>query len=424
VKIDIAGLKIDNLGKQELLAQIFDRLKNNQKTFVITPYSEFLYHSIKNPKLLEIFNQADFSIPDGIGIFWAHKFLQIPLTATSYYGKILQAWWQAKISLLSVLFGSRKDGDLKEKIPGSEFVWDLADLAAKNNWSIYLLGGFGDTPERVAHKLISTSAGQLRIAGYSSKNPDDPSVIENIQNANPDMVFVAYGPIKQEAWIVQNMHKVPARLFIGLGGTFDYIAGKQPAPPPFLRSIGLEWLWRLITQPRRFGRIWNATVGLMRLLICYKIHIRLPYRKNVVIVILNNKNEIFVGHRKPNSDATDLNFWQFPQGGVEEGEDIITGAKREAEEEVGITSLEYLKTSPSLNRYLWRVGFSNYFKGQEQTLVYFKFIGSDLEIDFNKFHTPEFTEYKWVSISKLNNTLHPLRQSLGTIVQEDLKDLA
>src|SRR5437868_5830938 len=101
-KIDVGGLKVDAITKAELLQQISGQIKQGQKTFVITPYSEFLYHALQDAKIMEIYNKADFSVPDGIGIFWAAKFLSLPLTAKSYYGKILQALWQMFYTLLAI----------------------------------------------------------------------------------------------------------------------------------------------------------------------------------------------------------------------------------------------------------------------------------------------------------------------------------
>ncbi len=299
-KIDVAGLKVDNVIKQELLASLTDRLQKNQKTFVITPYSEFLFHSLRDNAILEIFNKADFSVPDGIGIFWAAKFLEIPLTVKNHYLKIFQAFWQMIYSGAAILLYPKFiRSAFTEKIPGSDLVWDLAELAAKNNLSIYLLGGFGDTPEIVAEKLSKKINGtrlygrqnmsRLSIAGFSNKNADDPTVIDDIKKAAPDIIFVAYGPIKQERWIVENMHNLPAKLYIGLGGTFDYIAGKRLNPPKFVRSMGLEWLYRLITQPYRLKRIFNAVIGLITALLRYKVFMSEPYRPNVVSVVLNEK---------------------------------------------------------------------------------------------------------------------------------------
>jgi len=228
-KIDIAGLKVDATTKQEFLDTALARAKNGQKTFVITPYSEFLYHALEEPALLDIFNSADFALADGIGIFWARRYLSLPLTAKSYFGKILQALWQMKYSLASIIFYPRWiKNALPEKIPGADLIWDLAELAAQNNLSIYLLGGFDDTPKLASEKLKVKSA-KLKIAGWSNKNPDDASITEDINKTRADLLFVAYGPVSQEKWIAENLSGLNVKLAIGLGGTFDYIAGKKYA---------------------------------------------------------------------------------------------------------------------------------------------------------------------------------------------------
>ena len=267
----MAGLKIDAITKQAFLDAALARIKQGQKTFVITPYSEFLYHSLKDPKLFDIFNKADFSLADGIGIFWAKKYLGIPLTAKSYWGKVFQGWWQMKYSLAAILFNpSWIKSALPEKIVGADLVWDLAKLAADNNLSVFLLGGYGDTAKFAAEKLKVKSE-KLKVIGWSNKNPTDPSATDDINKLSPDILMVAYGPIKQEKWIAENLSNLKVKLAIGVGGSFDYIAGKKSAPPKFIRYSGLEWLWRLITQPYRFKRIINATFGLMFGLFKYKI---------------------------------------------------------------------------------------------------------------------------------------------------------
>lgn len=276
--IHVARLKIDALSKVRLIELISQRLQNNQKTWLTTPYSEFLYYGLKNPELMKVFNQADIAIADGIGIIWAAKFLSIPLTAKNYWLKILQCLWQIKYSLAAIIFNpSWLKTIIPEKIVGADLIWDLAKLSANNNLSIYLLGGFGDTPQLVAKKLKTIiNNGRdlslaLKIAGTSNKNFDDATIINDINTAQPDILFVAFGPIKQELWIAKNLPNLPVKLAVGLGGTFDYLAGKRPSPPQFLRKIGLEWLFRLVTQPFRLRRIFQATFGLVFELIKLKV---------------------------------------------------------------------------------------------------------------------------------------------------------
>ncbi|MFI5205419.1 MAG: WecB/TagA/CpsF family glycosyltransferase, partial [Candidatus Paceibacterales bacterium] len=264
---------------------------------------------------------------------------------------------------------------------------------------------------------------------WSNKNSDDASVVDNINKAAPDILMVAYGPIKQERWIYNNLPKLNIKLAIGVGGTFDYIAGKKSSPPNFIRYSGLEWLWRLITQPYRLGRIINATFGLASETMLYKICQHLPYRKNVAAVIIKNGNQIFIAKRNPENPKnytrkkeTYLNYWQLPQGG-RDNEDIVSAAKREAQEETGITNLKLIKISDQTNKYdfhpSWKRLFDTEyrFKGQNQNIVYFEFLGNDAEI---KIDTLETIDWRWVNIGELQKAVHPERQALAKIVLKDL----
>jgi exopolysaccharide biosynthesis WecB/TagA/CpsF family protein len=434
-KTDVAGLKVDPLTKQELLTSILRRIAVNQKTWVTTVYSEFLYAGFRDTKIIEMLNTANFAVADGIAIFWAKKFLEIPLTAKSYGGKIFQALWQIKYSLAAIIFYPKWiKNALPEKIVGADLIWDLAKMASDNHLSIFLLGGFGNTPELAKQKLISQFP-NISIS-VSNKNPNEQSVVEDINRVHPDMLFVAYGPIKQEKWIAENLQKLNIKVAIGVGGSFDYIAGKKSAPPKFVRYSGLEWLWRLITQPHRLKRIINATFGLVSGLWHYKVFHALPLRQNVAAVILNQNNEILLCQRNPKDFFIDIitseeslkrnNYWQLPQGGIDAGEGIVEAGKREAWEETGLENLELVKISPKTNTYVWNNAVRKFWKnrthrnmGQTQHIVYFKFSGNDAEI---KIDNKEFINFKWVKPGNLLSTIHPERLPLGKIVTEDLNN--
>ncbi len=441
-KIDIAGLKVDELSKNELLENLENRIRQNQKTWMTTLYSEFLLAALNDRKILDMLNKADIAVADGMGIIWAAKYVTIPLTAKKYYTKIIQAIWQAKYSVAAILFKpSWVKSEIKETIPGSSLVLDLAKMAAKNNWSIYLLGGFGDTAKLAANKLSShmtnLNGRQNQSLFFSGKNPDDPSIIEDIKKARPDLLFVAYGPIKQERWIAANLENLPVKMIIGLGGTFDYLAGKRLNPPKFMRKMGLEWLFRLFTQPYRIKRIFNATFGLIWALIKTKVFLSLPYRPNVVSVVLNDKNEIFIGKFNPEKGVINVlgypknyfeNYWQLPQGGIEPGEDVAEGAKRELWEETAMRSVNLIKISNHSHAYLWKdmgkrplfIGKRYHYKGQEQKIAYFKFFGQEKEVVLD---WDEFVEYKWVPWQNLKESITEQKSELIKLVLSDLSQM-
>jgi N-acetylglucosaminyldiphosphoundecaprenol N-acetyl-beta-D-mannosaminyltransferase len=437
-KIDIAGLKVDAITKQAFLDDLLIRIKAGQKTFAITPYSEFLYHGFKEPELLDIFNSADYSLADGIGLFWAKKYLELPLSAKGYWGKITQAAWQQFYSLAALIFRpSWIRSALPEKIVGADLIWDLASFVSDNNLSVFLLGGYGDTPKIASDKLILKYP-KLSIAGYSNKNPEDPSLLEEINNTSPDLLFVAYGPVRQEKWIDENLPKLRVKFAIGIGGSFDYIAGIKSEPPKFIRYTGFEWLYRLITQPKRYQRIFNATFGLMSGMWHYKVFSNLPLRPNTVIVILDRLNKVLICQRDPKNFHVDIittkeslkrkNYWQLPQGGVDKDEKLVDAARREAFEETGIKNLDFIEVSKQSNTYIWNNALRKFWHnrqhaniGQRQNVVYFRFLGPD---DGVKVDEHEFVNYQWANISELNKIVHPERAGIIKIVQEDLKQMA
>lgn len=271
IKIDVAGLKIDAITKAELLAQITRRVGKHEKTFVVTPYSEFLYASLRSKEVRELLNSADFSVADGVGIFWAHLFMAQPLVFKNYYLKIVELWWQVVWTGASVLLNPNSlYNDIPEKIVGADLVWDLAKLAEQNNFSIFLLGARGEVANTVAKKFQSKFP-KLKIVGTSNKEVGDLSILGDINSAKPDMLLVAFNRLTSEQWIADNLPKLETSFAIGLGGTFDYVAGVKIAPPKFVRTIGLEWFYRLITQPSRTKRIFEATWGLVLSLVRFKM---------------------------------------------------------------------------------------------------------------------------------------------------------
>lgn len=435
-KVNIAGLKISPITKIEFLNQTLNRINTGQKTFVITPYSEFLYQTFQDPSILEILNKADFAVADGIGIFWAKKYLEIKLTTKSYLGKIVQAGWQIIYSLAAILFYPKFiKSALPEKIVGADLVWDLAKLANENNLKLYLLGGFKNTPELVKDILISKYP-NIQIGGFSTKNPTDLSIVNDINKSKADILLVAYGPITQEKWIAENLVNLNIKIAIGVGGSFDYIAGIKHAPPKFVRYSGLEWLWRLFTQPKRIKRIYQATFGLISGLWHFKVLSTFPYRPNVVTIILNQENKVLVCQRNPTDSNSNVdiitnkktlqyqNYWQFPQGGIDNNETIEQAAMREAMEETGLKNLKLLKIADQTNSYVWNNAKRKFFYnklhkniGQKQHIVFFKHLGNDTEVKVDNW---EFINYKWIPKAEIGKTIHSERAKLTEIVINNL----
>jgi N-acetylglucosaminyldiphosphoundecaprenol N-acetyl-beta-D-mannosaminyltransferase len=141
---------------------------------------------------------------------------------------------------------------------------ELCEMAARKKWRVFFLGGWGNRAERTARNLIN----QLRITNYELKcdwSPGEPAasnavVIEKINKFKPHLLFVAYGMGKQEEWIERNLGKIDVRLTMGVGRSFDYYSGDLPRAPEWVRRMGMEWLYSLIKEPKR----WRRQVELIR----------------------------------------------------------------------------------------------------------------------------------------------------------------
>lgn len=428
-QISVGPLKISALTKAEFLAEVGKRLAANEKTFVTTPYSEFLYAALRYGEARDLLARADLAIADGVGVLWAERFLSKPFRLSSHLGKILESWLQVVVTGAQILLRpSSLYQVIPEKIVGAEVFFDLCGLADKNNYSVFLLNDWSDSASRTA-ALLKQKYPNLQIA-VSQKKMDDQSVLVDIAEQKPDMIFVGYGPLKQERWIVQHWPNLPVKLAMGVGGTFDYAAGNKLRPPAWIRNIGLEWLFRLFTQPRRIPRIWRATFGLCVSLVRYKVFHSYPYRANVVAVVVNQDKKILLCKRIPAPPKNGQsriymdNYWQFPQGGIDNGEEIISAAARELQEETGITSVEPLGIAKFNHSYEWLHGgrpvlFNRrVFKGQKQQTVMFKFAGEDTEIQLDGI---EFEDYAWLPFAEVLTQIAPERREHASAILEELK---
>lgn len=424
---EILNVRIGCMPKPEILSQVSERLDRGQKTFIVTPYPEFFYLTSRDYKFRDVLNSAHFSLPDGIGIIWAAYFFNLPLKAKQFYAKVLEAIAQVIVTGAEIILAPKKVYSvIPEKITGADFFWDLAKLAQDKKLSLFLLGGAGNVPKLTASKLQEKYP-EINIAGYSSASASNENLVDEINESGADILMVAFGPGKQEIWIHENWARLKIKLAIGLGGTFDYVSGTKLAPPKWMRAAGLEWLFRLITQPSRIKRIWHATVSFVLACLRSKIFMTMPFRKNVVGVIINNENKVLIVRRIYNKFSVEHPaagaHWQFPQGGVE-GQDPEQAVLREMSEEVSLKNLKVLGKAKQSHRYLWnhaqRPIFFNplKFKGQEQHIYFLKLGGNDIPETDKKEHDL----YKWVSISELPEIVHELRMPLVKIVTEEISN--
>lgn len=222
--IEILGVKIDRVTMKEALILMEKYISLNEKSHIIPINPELIMQAQKNKKFKDVLNNARLRLADGIGVVIASKLMRKPLT---------------------------------ERVAGVDTVYELANIAAKNGWSIYFLGAAPGVAEKTASKLLEKYP-NLKIAGAyaGSPNPkEEKDICDKINRTNADILLVAYGSPNQDLWIARNLNYLNVKLAMGVGGTFDFIAGIAKRAPLWIRKIGLEWLYRLIREPYRWKRM-------------------------------------------------------------------------------------------------------------------------------------------------------------------------
>ena len=225
--VNILGINVLVTTSAQVLTGVKQNITDSYKFFITTPNHEIVLMAQKNKELRGALNCADFAVPDGVGLNYASKFL---------YGKPLNI------------------------IPGRKLFLELIKLANKNKWKVFLLGGLDNESEIASRNLQLTNHNlQIQFAGGSEITPNlSKDIVDRINKFSPDLLFAAFGNPKQEIFVHKNFKKLNVGGMMAVGGTFRYISGQSPLPPKWMEELGLEWVYRLITEPYRIKRIWNA----------------------------------------------------------------------------------------------------------------------------------------------------------------------
>lgn len=261
--VSILGLPIDPLTKPQLLDRVSRIIEFNQKQQIITLYSSMLVWSQKDLEFAKIIRNNALNIADGIGLLAAGDYLKQNNFFNAPILRELELLIRGAFIGLRVLFG-QSFKIIPERLRGVDLIQDLVDLAGQKNWRVYLLGGLGGEAYELRQKfssqypglLIESSIGFPAIEGASPK--ENQTVIDKINNFSPQILFVAFGPVKQEKWISQNLSCLNVNIAMGVGGAFDLLSGRKPRAPRLIQKIGLEWLWRLLTNSKNFLKALTA----------------------------------------------------------------------------------------------------------------------------------------------------------------------
>lgn len=209
--VDFAGIKVDNITLSEAVEKTGQFVSSLTPHLIVTPNPEMIVGSQDDAELRQILNNADLRLPDGISMVVVSRILGNPL---------------------------------KERVSGIDF---LLEVTKNKKYRIFLLGSTEETVKKAAERLGA--------AGYHHGFfKDDQEVISAIKKVRPDILFAGLGAGKQEKWLSKHLKELNVPVCVGVGGSFDVIAGVKKRAPVWIQKLYIEWLYRLIMEPWRWKR--------------------------------------------------------------------------------------------------------------------------------------------------------------------------
>lgn len=232
VKQDILGLEFDNLTMEEALEKGEALLDGDCAAVVVTPNAEIGYDACKNKEFRDLLNRADLMLPDGAGVVLAAKLRKTPL---------------------------------KGKVAGIDFATNMLSVFARRGTKLYLLGSKPGVAEQAAGKMKEKAPGLVICGMADGYFKDEAPVVEKINEAGAEALFVCLGAPKQERFMFTHQAELTTvRLMAGLGGSLDSFAGNVKRAPKWMIRLNLEWLYRLIKEPKRIGRMMRLPKYILR----------------------------------------------------------------------------------------------------------------------------------------------------------------
>lgn len=230
MRIDVLGVGFDNVTMDQAVAEGVRLMNEDGAHYVVTPNPEIVETCREDSEAMEAVRRADMVIADGIGVVYGAKILGTPL---------------------------------KGRVPGIEFAQNLMGRMAESGKTLFLLGAKPGIADQAAEKLKVRYPG-LQIAGtHDGYFKEDGPVLAQIRDSGADVVFVCLGAPKQEKWMWHNGEATGAHLLVGLGGCLDVFSGNVQRAPEVFQKLGLEWLYRLLKNPSRIGRMMKLPLFLV-----------------------------------------------------------------------------------------------------------------------------------------------------------------
>ena len=237
-RVQVGRATVDSVTFAEAIRLIVQRLRSGTPpAYAVTPNAQHIVMLHSDPKLKAIYDEASFVFADG----------------------------------MSLVLAARLMGDaLPERVTGVDLFEALCLESATLGFRVFLLGGLPGAAEKAAEVLRERNPAVNIVGTYCpplgfEKDPvETERALERVRASQPDLLFVGLGVPKQEYWMHKHYRSLDVRLSIGIGGSFDMVAGITPRAPKWLQNAGLEWLFRLSAEPRRLWR--RYLIGNLRFL--------------------------------------------------------------------------------------------------------------------------------------------------------------
>jgi N-acetylglucosaminyldiphosphoundecaprenol N-acetyl-beta-D-mannosaminyltransferase len=220
----VLGVRVDCLDTGGALVEVERMLEGPRFHQVATVNPEFVMRARRDSAFAAALEAADLCLADGWGVLWAAR---------------------------------RQGCRLPDRVTGVDLIPRLAELCARRGFSVCLVGAREGVAAETARRLVRDHPGLVVAATHagSPRPEDDAETLRLLAAAKPDLLLVAYGAPNQEIWIARLRDRLPVRVAIGVGGAFDFIAGRVPRAPGWMRRAGFEWLYRLAREPWRARRM-------------------------------------------------------------------------------------------------------------------------------------------------------------------------
>ncbi len=222
--IDLAGVELHAVTQPQAVEFILGELDSGRGGMLVTPNLDHLYRCVKDLSFAALVAEADLVVADGMPLVWAAKIQGTPLPA---------------------------------RVAGSDLIFSLSEAAARRGRSVYLLGGSPGTAEQAGKKLcekyenLKVVGTHCPAVGFEKNEREIAAIINSLAEAKPDIIFVALGSPKQERLITRIRNTLPQSWWLGVGISFSFVCGDVERAPVWMQKSGLEWVHRLIQEPRR-----------------------------------------------------------------------------------------------------------------------------------------------------------------------------